>query len=477
MDRDGTGLGIPVFRKKEVKHLFVTLLLAFIGAIALFFGILTVSFFFGYRRSSRWWGAERRQAIEEQVTRVLKEILTIGASQSESQNWPQENVDLKTLIELNIAQTIPGSLSLAIYDSGKKLVYRHTDRHGMMRRGRMIGLRPREPDISTLPLKPVKQNGKVLGYYQIGSVSFGIDRANLQFIQRMRETLLFGSIGAFALALLLAFLLSRIISGSAQRVASGIDRIAQGNLSHHIPERGTAEISVIAASANELSRKLRREEALRQQWATDVAHDLRTPITALRAQLEGMADGILDLTTDRIRKNVHELERIESLVDNLGELTRLESPEMSITPVQVDTEGIFKELANRFSPFFTGKRLSVSWEIKDRTFISDEHLLLRALSNFISNAVRHTPVGGKILITAWREGERFLFRVHNTGKGIPKEEIDKVFDRLYRGERSRGSPGSGLGLTIAKKIAELHGGRITIESSPDGTTVQMYIKG
>ena len=498
MDRNGTQLGIPVFRKKNVKHLFVTLLLAFIGSIALFFGILTVSFFFGYRRSSRGWVDERRQTIEEQVTRALKEILAYrvlpgvskddtldfrqnepqgGDSQNEwySKSWSDTN--LQALIELNILQAIPGGLFLAVYDSGKKLIYRHTGHRGMTGMGRMMGQRLRELDISSLPLKPVKQNGKILGYYQIGSLYFGIDRANMQFIQKMRKILLFGSIAAFTFALLLALLLSRRISGSAQRVASGIDRIAQGDLSHRIPERGTAEIAVIAASANKLSQKLKLEEELRRQWAADVAHDLRTPITALKAQLEGIADGILDLTKDRIMKNMRELERIESLVDNLGELTRLESPEMRITPVPVDTESFFKELVDRFSPFFSGKHLSVSWDAKDKTFTGDEHLLLRSLSNFISNAIRHTPAGGRIRIAAWREGKRFLFSVYNTGKEIPKEEIDKVFDRLYRGERSRGSPGSGLGLTIAKKIAELHGGEITMESSPNGTTVQMYIKG
>jgi two-component system sensor histidine kinase BaeS len=190
-----------------------------------------------------------------------------------------------------------------------------------------------------------------------------------------------------------------------------------------------------------------------------------------------MADGVLDLTKDRILKNVKELERIESLVDNLGELMRLESPEMKISPVLISTEAFFRELDTRFSPLFSQKSISVHWEKGIETFSADENLLLRAVSNFISNAIRHTPEKGRITISASRDGKSILFSVSNTGKGIPEEEIERVFDRLYRGDIARRSPGSGLGLTIAQKIAELHGGEVTLQSTEtSGTTVKMRIK-
>jgi two-component system sensor histidine kinase BaeS len=218
------------------------------------------------------------------------------------------------------------------------------------------------------------------------------------------------------------------------------------------------------------------EETLRRQWAADIAHDLRTPIAALKSQFEGMIDGVLELTRDRIAKNSIELLRIETLINDLGELTRLESPEIRIHRESIDADLFFKELNNRFEHEFEKNRLSIMWEKGVDTFTGDEGLVLRAVSNFISNAIRHTPEGGKIRIAIDKNGKDYTISVFNSGEGIPREEIAKVFDRLYRGEYARKTPGSGLGLTISQKIAELHAGKVTIKSSNDhGTTVEMRI--
>jgi len=231
-----------------------------------------------------------------------------------------------------------------------------------------------------------------------------------------------------------------------------------------IPEDGAEEIVVIARAANELARKLGREEAIRKQWAADVAHDLRTPIAAVRAQLEGMRDGVLSLTGERVGKNLDEILRIESLVDDLAELTRLESPEMKLRTVAVSAERFCRDLESRFEQDFRAKRITAEWGCGALTLFADEGLLLRAISNFITNAVRHTPEGGRIRVAFEEAAEGFAVRVFNTGEAIPKEEIERIFQRLYRGERSRMTPGAGLGLTISLKIAELHGGTVRVES-------------
>jgi len=458
-------MGIPVFREKKVKHLFITLLLSFFASLLLFLIILAVTFFFGYKRSVAGWGEVRRGLIENQVYKELKDIL------------PQDIAGKTALLEKKLSPLIPHNMFFAVYNQDKKVIYTHSRQHGM-RRARMLIAKNEHKNVSNLPLKSVKENGKITGYYRIGPVGFGIDRANTQFLESMRKTTLLSIAFASVLALLTAFILSKRFARTAQTVSSGIDRIAHGELSVRIPEKGVQEISLIARSANKLGKKLEREEALRRQWASDVAHDLRTPITALKSQLEGMADGVLDLTKERIIRNIKELSRIESLVDNLGELIRLESPEMRISTVKIDTGSFFNELKNRFAQLFEKGYISVRWERGAESFTGDENLLLRAVSNFISNAIRHTTKNGEIRISLRREGAEVCFSVFNTGKGIPTKEIDKVFDRLYRGEYARKSPGSGLGLTISQKIAELHGGNVTIYSAENyGTTVQMRIKG
>jgi len=333
-----------------------------------------------------------------------------------------------------------------------------------------------EQSTEELTLHQVTRGGMVVAYYRLGSVEFAMDRANTRFLESMRRTLWLSIPLALALALVVSALLSRRFSSATRSVAAGIGRIAGGDLHNRIDSHGPLEIAEIAESANELGRKLAREEQLRGQWAADIAHDLRTPLGALRSQLEGMADGVLNLSRNRIENTLRELSRMEQLVEDLGELTRLESPEMSIRPVTIRIRELAEELNNLFYEECAKKDIKVDWTLDIETFRGDDHLILRALSNLFSNAVRHTPQGGTIGILIEKLNARVRISISNTGRGIPQDELHRVFDRLYRGEYARLSPGSGLGLTIARKIVELHGGEIGITSSEEGPTmVEMLI--
>ena len=349
--------------------------------------------------------------------------------------------------------------------------------------GRMM----HQSDPAALPLKPVRVKADTVGYdtvgydtvgyYGIGTFGFGADRATERFLESMRKTVVFSLGSAVAIAILFSLFVSRMISKTARTVSDGIDEMAGGNLSISIPERGTQEISRIAKAANELAAKLAREEQIRRQWAADVSHDLKTPVAALRSQLEGMSDGVLETTAERIKRNLNELSRIEALVNDLGELTRLESPQTMVDPKRIDAGAFMDGLKDRFSPLMGKKGITAEWIQETDDFSGDEDLLMRALSNILSNAVRHTPAKGKITVALRTTENGYELSAHNTGEAISPEEIEKVFDRLYRGEYARNTPGSGLGLTIAKKIAQLHGGDAAVSSETGkGTTVHIHIK-
>jgi two-component system sensor histidine kinase BaeS len=246
-------------------------------------------------------------------------------------------------------------------------------------------------------------------------------------------------------------------------VAGSLDRLAHGRLESRLEEGGSRELALIARSANRLAGQLAREQELRRQWAQDLAHDLRTPVSALMAQLEGMRDGVLDTDSRRLERNIRELARIDTLVHDLEELTRLESPEMKLSAAPVAVNQLLDELADRFAAALKAKKIEIQRHITAFLLRADEDLLLRALSNILSNAVRHTPEGGGIRVTVETEGGDALIRVFNSGPPISPEDAERAFDRLYRGEYARHSPGSGLGLTIARKIIELHGGALSIE--------------
>jgi len=450
-----------------MKRLFVTMLLTFFASLLVFVFVMSIIFFFGFKKSASGWSTARRKTIEEQIQNELSDIL--------SREDGLDDREIKDLLRARMRALFPNNILIVVYDSDKNVIF---TQGGPRSRGRRnaAAMGTLDPDILKLTIKTVKIRAKTAGYYSIGTVGFGADRAGTRFIASMRKTVIFSVGFAFVLSFLFALLFSKKISDSAQKVAEGINQIARGRLSVRIPKTKVKEITLIAESANELGRKLKNEEALRKQWAADIAHDLRTPITALKSQLEGMAEGVLNLTKKRIRNNLTELQRIEVLVNDLGELTRLESPELQLQLASIDVDGFFHELSSRFEQQFKQKQITFTWKKNIDIITADENLLQRAVSNFISNAVRHTPAKGSIQASIKRDGEGCVITVFNTGKGIPEAERDKVFNRLFRGEYARSTPGSGLGLTIAQKIAELHNGKVTIKSNKNrGTTVDMRI--
>jgi two-component system sensor histidine kinase BaeS len=443
-----------------MKRIFYIVFASIAASIFLSLIVMFVTFRIGYVRSSRAWGDEKSALLEDSVVQILQELFLLDRGV-----W-------QSALALKLDPLVPPGVSIVVYDTDRRPLYSHTRGRGRMGGGMM---HQNGPD--TLALKPVRVKDDTVGYYSIGTFGFGADRASMRFLESMRKTVVLSLCSAAAIAILFSLFVSRMISKTARTVSDGIDEMARGNLSVSIPERGTQEISRIAKAANELAAKLTREEQIRSQWAADVSHDLKTPVAALRSQLEGMSDGVLEVTAERIRRNLNELSRIEALVNDLGELTRLESPRMTIQKKKIDAGAFMDGLKERFSPLMKKKGITAEWIQETNDFFGDEDLFTRALSNILSNAVRHTPPNGRITVALSTAQNGYELSVHNTGTAIPPEEIEKVFDRLYRGEYARNTPGSGLGLTIAKKIAQLHGGDISISSEEQkGTTVRMRIK-
>jgi two-component system sensor histidine kinase BaeS len=485
-------------KSRFAPRLFGVILFSFLLSLLLFVAAMTVSFLLGYRRSVAGWGRAKLGNVEAELRGTLAEMLA----------RPETPGVGPAGLAQRIETIVPSGVPVEVYDADKRLLYAGGRQHMMRGMGLMHGTvrmgmgsgrsdapRPADspqmtsrPDVARYPasqrlLQRLEREGMLLGYYRIGVPGFGLDSANARFLSSMRKTIWTGVAFSLPLAFLLALILSRRLALAARKVAGGLQEMARGNLGVRVPEKGAEEIVAIARAANELAGKLGKEESLRRQWAADVAHDLRTPVAALRAQFEGMRDGVLDTGGERIARNLKELLRIETLVDDLAELTRLESPEMRIRPARVDPARLCGELKTRFEPDFAAKGISAEWECRVLELVADENLLFRAISNFLSNAARHTPEGGRISTVfearrAGGRGEGYAVTVFNTGDAIPREEIDKLFQRLYRGEYARKSSGSGLGLTIALKIAELHGGTVGIESREGlGTSVTMTIAG
>jgi two-component system sensor histidine kinase BaeS len=295
------------------------------------------------------------------------------------------------------------------------------------------------------------------------ALPFDADESNRLFFAALEVTALWAGALAVAAAALLALLLSRPQSRDARRLAEALRAMEAGRRDVALPDPGVRELQDIARGAAALQDSLLREEGLRRQWAADIAHDLRTPVTVLKGQFEGMIDGVFRPDAERLEKNYREVLRLERLIAQLAELTRLESPGFRPELRVFDPAPLVAELAARFADAAAargGRVAAVSRLAPDAWPAGDPALLERALANLLDNAIRHGDRGGTVQVEAAAGVDgQLVFTVENPG-AIPEEWLPRLFDRLFRGDESRASGGSGLGLAIAKAIASAHHGRL-----------------
>ena len=444
------------------SSLFARTLGAFFAALAVLLALLAGAVVVGVQVSARGWTASRNQQTGEFLqSLVLASYRSAGRLEAQA-------------IARTTLPYLDESTFLFVFGLDSRIVF-------AWRRGERLdpagggdgGLARNFLQRHAADARPVElsDGGRVIGSVAAGVLSFSDEAAGQNFLRTLAVVGGAGAAVSFLLAAGVAFLFSSRLSRHAAGLAAGITRIAAGERGVRFAAGGARELDQIGESAGVLQEKLAAEERLRGQWTADVAHDLRTPLAALRSQLEAMTDGVLPVTPDRLQRASSELSRVEALVADLGELSRIESPGMRPVFAEVDAGRFLSELCQRFQ--FEAERRGIAFacaSVPGLVFGADSHLLHRAATNVLQNAFQHVRDGGRISVSIGAAGSGAAIRIENTGS-IPEEEIPRVFDRLHRGEHSRHAPGSGLGLTIARAVMELHGGSIRIANSGAGTVV------
>lgn len=316
-------------------------------------------------------------------------------------------------------------------------------------------------------MQPVYVEDQLLGYYATGDLSFASDSANQTVMSTMLIALVIALGLSLVIALVAALYFSHKVSRPADYLARQLGIMTHGDLSQPVSASGSQELVLIAQSIEQLRNKLLHEQTIRAQWSQDIAHDLRTPVSSVKAQLEGMRDGILNPDTPRFERTLRELERMEHLIQDLETLIRLEDPASKTTLDHIDVSQFLQELSEQFEAQMAQTQATILTHSTVAHLYADEQLLSRAVSNLISNALRYGSVGKPVTITVSSQ----QVAVHNHGEPIPASEIPKLTERLYRGEYARSTFGSGLGLTIVDRIARLHGGSLSIISNEQSGTI------
>ncbi len=280
--------------------------------------------------------------------------------------------------------------------------------------------------------------------------------------------LLLGGALAIAIALILIFLLSRRITSPIDILARTARRLGQGDLSQRVQVKGKGEVAALAQAFNTMATDLENNEQLRRHLIADVAHELRTPLSNIQGYLEAIRDHVMKPDAATIDSVNEEAALLSRLVDELQELSLAEAGELKLVYQAEDIEKLVKQATAPWRPQLEMKEISLSLDLPDNLpqVNIDWQRVNQVLHNLLENAVKHTGKGGIITVAAARRGEWVEISVSDTGEGIPAEDLPNIFERFYRVDRSRAraTGGSGLGLTIARRLVEAHGGRITVQS-------------
>jgi two-component system, OmpR family, sensor histidine kinase BaeS len=269
----------------------------------------------------------------------------------------------------------------------------------------------------------------------------------------------------------------RRTAGPIGGVMDAAGKVTEGDLSARADVQGPADVRDLARSFNRMAERLEANEEQRRNLLADVAHELRTPLSVIRAHVEGMVDGIYEPTADHLALIADETSVMGRLLDDLQLLSNAEAGALRLRRERVEPRELLSsaEATFRAQAGEVGVTLVVDAD-EGLPFVDVDPIRIgEVVANLLSNALRHTPTGGTITIAAAREGDDVAFSVADTGEGIPADELAHVFVRFARSAESRGS---GLGLAIAKSLVQAHGGTISAESEPgNGTSIRFTLPG
>jgi histidine kinase len=301
----------------------------------------------------------------------------------------------------------------------------------------------------------------------------GMPQLYNDFRASFNEALLYAALAATVVAVLLSLYLSRSVIAPVQAMSRATQRIADGRYDERVHVQGADELAQLAMRFNQMAETLNEVEAMRRRLIGDVSHELRTPLTAIKGSLEGLMDGVLPANDETYQQIHAEADRLNRLVDDLQELSRVEARAYELDLRPVDVSSIVHTVTKRLASQAESKRISLDLELaRDLPrILADEDRAVQVLTNLAGNALQYTAENGKITIGAQRINGEVQISIRDTGAGISLEHLPHIFDRFYRADRSRsrrGGGGSGIGLTIARALVEAQGGRIWAESAGEG---------
>jgi two-component system sensor histidine kinase BaeS len=431
-----------------MRTLTLKLILAFL--LVGLTGAVLVAFFVGQRTGSEF----ERFLIAQQRERLVAEL---GDLYSETGDW--------RLLDQRLRSSMRSDGRLFALAT----VLDADGRYVAGRRPRIEDGRPLRPEIAD----PILADGEMVGYLLVDlpDPRRTGESPEAAFRDSVRRAVMLSALGATLAALIVGIALARTITRPVRELTAATQELAAGELGLQVPVRGCDELNRLAGSFNAMSSDLAEATRLRRQMTADIAHDLRTPLSVILGYAEALSEGKLD-GSQAIFDVMHgEARHLNRLIDDLRLLSLAEAGELSLNLQDLNPQTLLTQATSAYAIHAddAGIELVVDACASLCQVLADPERMAQVLGNLVSNALRHTPPGGRITLGAAQSDDTLVLTVTDTGEGIDFDDLPHIFARFYRGDAARSAEGeSGLGLPIAKSLVEAQGGTLGVTSEPGG---------
>ncbi len=297
-----------------------------------------------------------------------------------------------------------------------------------------------------------------------------IGRLEVRFLRPLKETVFIGRSNRLLLislmtlggvAIFLSVIFSRMLTNPIKGLTDAVVAIGEGDFKKRVAMSGKDEISKLSNAFNKMAHTLEMQGSLRKKLTSNIAHELRTPISAVRGELEGMMDGFIPVDKEHLQSLYAEIGRLRNIIEGIEELSQAEASSLTLNKQPLELRPFLKNIVERYKKVFHDKGVLLELQCEEKFIVNaDPDRLSQIILNLLSNALKAAEKGGSVWIKTEKKKQEAIIEVIDNGNGIKQEDLPFIFERFYKAAEG----GLGIGLTIVRELIEAHGGRITASS-------------
>ncbi|HPE62237.1 MAG: HAMP domain-containing protein [Thiothrix sp.] len=405
------------------------------------------------------------QQLESTLTDSLARQVELYYAQSQSLA-PLKNPDAWRMVLRESFQLARQSMNESPPPGGERGPSWRMSRRLLLMDARRQPIQGHLQDVPPARMIALHYRQQVIGYLHLYPPPESDDnRESRHFMERLRTTALFSTLVTLLTSLLIALLLSRQMVKPIQRLRNSTRELANGNYQSRVKIQGSDELGQLSHDFNQLAARLQENEQARQQWIMDIAHELRTPLSVLRGEIEAIQDGISHPDEPTIHSLHQETLHLQRLVEDLYHLSMSDNGALTYHKTELDLPALLRSCTEQFEPLFQEQQLDLQMELPRQAvfFNGDPQRLQQLFHNLLQNSLRYTDKPGQLQIRLAADNRSICIEFQDSAPGVPDEALPRLFERLYRVEssRNRATGGAGIGLSLCHNIVKAHEGRIS----------------